>query len=138
MKLVDGRGRLLNHVETVFRPGEEEVARKLWETLGCKVSHMGKILTVFVDPNIKDYKDTVIYSSQVTKRQWAFDEQLAESLAPDTDLGQAWGTYREHLERVPQMSFHFGIRFAQLADWEAAVARVEKAGADDPDLRRAG
>ncbi|MDH4147897.1 MAG: hypothetical protein OEY23_22285 [Acidimicrobiia bacterium] len=134
MQLVDGRGRLLNHLETVYRPGEMELAKRSFEALGCKV-HEGKgFLTASVDPNCLDGIDTVIYSSKVTREQWAFETALAAAVEADAELGDAWRTYADKLVAVPQRSFHFGIRFATTSEWEDTVARVEAAGADDPEL----
>lgn len=134
MQLVDGRGRLLNHLETVYRPGEMDLARRSFEALGCSVRAGGGFLTVSVDPNKPDGIDTVIYSSEVTREQWAFETALAASVQAGGELGAAWHAYADELVAVPQRSFHFGIRFASTAEWEDTVGRVEQAGDDDPEL----
>jgi hypothetical protein len=134
MQLVDGRGRLLNHLETVYRPGEMELARRSFEALGCKVHSGRDFLTVSVDPNKLDGIDTVVYSSKVTREQWAFECALAAAVEAGGELGEAWQVYADKLVAVPQRSFHFGIRFASIAEWEDSVARVERAGEDDPEL----
>ena len=134
MQLVDGRGRLLNHLETVYRPGEMELARRSFEALGCKVHSGRDFLTVSVDPNKLDGIDTVIYSSKVTREQWAFETALAAAVEAGGELGEAWHAYADKLVAVPQRSFHFGIRFASMAEWEDAVARVERTGDEVPEL----
>jgi hypothetical protein len=134
MQLVDGRGRLLNHLETVYRPGEMELARRSFEALGCKVHTAQDFLTVSVDPNTLDGIDTVIYSSKVTREQWAFETALAAAIDAGGDLSEAWHAYAEKLVAVPQRSFHFGIRFASMTEWEDAVGRVERTSGDDPEL----
>jgi len=134
MQLVDGRGRLLNHLETVYRPGEIDLARRSFEALGCKV-HAGRdFLTVSVDPNKLDGIDTVIYSSKVTREQWAFETALAAAVEAGGELGDAWQAYADKLVAVPQRSFHFGIRFASMAEWEESLGRVERAGEEDSEL----
>lgn len=134
MQLVDGRGRLMNHLETVYRPGEMELAKRSFEALGCKVHAAKEFLTVSVDPNKLDGIDTVIYSSRVTKEQWAFEQALQRSVDAGGELGATWHAYAEKLEAKPQYSFHFGIRFTDPGQWEDTVARVEQAGKDDPEL----
>lgn len=134
MQLVDGRGRLLNHLETVYRPGEMDLARRSFEALGCKVHAGNEFLTVSVDPNCLDGVDTVIYSSRVTREQWAFETALASAVEAGGELGGAWQAYADKLIAVPQRSFHFGIRFATTSEWEDTVARVEQAGSEDPEL----
>jgi len=134
MQLVDGRGRLLNHLETVYRPGEMDLARRSFEALGCKVHAGNDFLTVSVDPNKLDGIDTVIYSSKVTREQWAFETALASAVDAGGELGDAWQAYADKLVAVPQRSFHFGIRFASKGEWEEAVGRVERAGQEDEEL----
>ena len=116
MQLVDGRGRLLNHLETVYRPGEMELARRSFEALGCKVHVAKDFLTVSVDPNKLDGIDTVIYSSKVTREQWAFETALAAEIEAGGGLSDAWHAYAQKLVAVPQRSFHFGIRFASMTN----------------------
>jgi hypothetical protein len=134
MQLVDGRGRLLNHLETVYRPGEMDLARRSFEALGCKVHAGNDFLTVSVDPNKPDGIDTVIYSSKVTREQWAFENALAAAIEAGGELSDAWHAYADKLVAVPQRSFHFGIRFASTSEWEDAVARVERTGEEDSEL----
>jgi hypothetical protein len=134
MQLVDGRGRLLNHLETVYRPGEMDLARASFEALGCKVHSGHDFLTVSVDPKKLDGIDTVIYSSKVTREQWAFETALQAAVDAGGELGDAWQAYADKLVAVPQRSFHFGIRFASTSEWEDAVARVERAGEEVPEL----
>jgi hypothetical protein len=134
VQLVDGRGRLLNHLETVYRPGEMELARRSFEALGCKVHVAKDFLTVSVDPNKLDGIDTVIYSSKVTREQWAFETALAAEIEAGGGLSDAWHAYAQKLVAVPQRSFHFGIRFASMAEWEDAVARVERVKEEDAEL----
>ena len=134
MQLVDGRGRLLNHLETVYRPGEMDLARRSFEALGCSVKAGGEFLTVSVDPGKPDGIDTVIYASKVTREQWAFECALADAVQAGGALGESWHAYADKLVAVPQRSFHFGIRFASTAEWEDTVEAVRRAGDEDPEL----
>jgi hypothetical protein len=127
--------RLLNHVELVYRPGEREVARALFETLGCAIRDSGgPFLSAMVDPATGNYLDNVMYCSEVTTEQWAFEQALQGALGRDAELGETGRSYASLLARAPQHAFHFGITYETLAEWEEALTRIEKAGADDPDL----
>ena len=127
--------RLLNHVEMVYRPGERAVARALFETLGCSVRDSGgPFLSAMVVPS-GNFLDNVMYCSEVTAEQWAFEQALQGAIEHDPDLGEANGRYAALLGRAPQHAFHFGITYDSLAEWEEALTRIEKAGADDPDLK---
>ena len=41
-RLTDYRGRMLNHVEVLYRPGDRELATRFLETLGCTVVDTGQ------------------------------------------------------------------------------------------------
>jgi hypothetical protein len=40
-KIADYKGKLLNHVEALYRPGERQLAIDLTEALGCAISDTG-------------------------------------------------------------------------------------------------
>lgn len=122
--------RMLNHVEMAYRPGERELAKLVFELLGCEHRDSGgPFLSVRVDPATGDFLDNAIYASEVTPEQWGFEQTLARSLD-----GEAGRSYLELLARAPQRAFHFGIGFAALESWEAAVARIADAGDNHPEL----
>jgi hypothetical protein len=128
--------RVLNHVELVYRPGEREVAKALFEALGCTVRDSGgPFLSAMVDGPTGNFLDNVMYCSEVTKEQWALEQALQGALDDDGDLGDAGRAYAALLGRAPQHAFHFGITYDSLAAWEESLSRIEKAGADDPDLK---
>jgi hypothetical protein len=127
--------KLLNHVELVYRPGERDVARALFEVLGCSVRDSGgPFLSAMIDAGAGNFIDNVMFCSEVTSEQWAFEQALQGALGEPGELGTASRTYTELLGRKPQHAFHFGICYDSLAEWEEALARIEKAGADDPEL----
>ena len=117
----------LNHVELVYRPTERELAKRVFEVLGCRpVDRGGTWFTSFVDAAGADWSNNVLYASEVTPEQWAFEQTLA------TEAPQR-AAYLTRLQREPQRSCHFGIRLADAAALEAACERVREAG-DDGEL----
>lgn len=120
----------LTHVECIYRPGERELARRLFELLGCRVvDREGIFFTAFVDPDGADYSTNVFYASEVTPEQWAFEGELARS------SGAALERFAEARRAVPQRSFHFGFRVANEAIQTSLVERVRHAAAADEALR---
>ncbi|WP_406290011.1 hypothetical protein [Embleya sp. NBC_00896] len=118
---------MITHAELVYRPGERALARRVLELLGCRVSDRGgAFFSAFVDPGVSDYRTNVLYASEVTPEQWAFEGTLGP--------GPERAAWRERLGRHPQTSCHFGIRVPELADLEAALAAIGGAGAGDPEL----
>jgi hypothetical protein len=128
--------RRLNHVEMVYRPGERELAGRVFEVLGLRVLDRGGTwFSALIDPEVADFSNNACYASEVTPEQWALEQSLADAIAKNDD--EVGGTARGYLERLrtePQRSFHFGIRFHQRDDFDAALERV-RAVDDDPELK---
>ena len=128
--------RRLNHVEMVYRPGERELAGRVFEVLGLRVLDRGGTwFSALIDPDVADFSNNACYASEVTPEQWALEQSLADAIAENDD--EVGGTARGYLERLrtePQRSFHFGIRFHERDDFDAALERV-RAVDDDPELK---
>jgi hypothetical protein len=127
-------GRQLNHVELVYRAGERRLATRFFELLGCVVADRGgPFLTAFVDPTVNDFLNNCLYASEVTPEQANLESALEHAMHGGVLHGPA-RSYLDRLQREPQRSFHFGVRYRQLEELEEAVERVGSAGADDPEL----
>lgn len=126
--------RRLNHVEMVYRPGERELAGRVFELLGLRVVDRGGTwFSALVDPAVADFSNNACYASEVTPEQWELEQSLAAALTSDDEVGVAGRGYLARLRDEPQRSFHFGIRFLERDDFDAALDRVRTAD-DDPDL----
>ena len=123
--------RTISHVELVYRPGERHLATRCLELLGCRVVDRGGVFfTAFVDPSCGDFTSNVLYASEVTPEQWTF-ERAVIGHTMQTDAGTA---YREQQRGKPQRSTHFGITVPDSSTLDATLARIEQAGASDPEL----
>jgi hypothetical protein len=119
-----------NHVEMVHRPGEAHLARKLLTLLGCEPMTSP---TAFMGVTWQFSRDQILWVSEVTAEQWAFELWLqAQMNAGGTAESQA---FAEKLKTAPQKYSHFGLGQTSLGDWEATVARVQDAAANDPELK---
>ena len=131
-KIMDAWGHRLNHVELVYRPGERELTKKIFEALGLLVTDTGgPYLNIDVDPSNPAGYNNVVYASEVTPQQWAFEQQLQQSLASGGDMASSFEAFQANMREAPYLSTHFGIRLSP-DDMEAAVARV--GALDDSDL----
>jgi len=127
--------RRLNHVELIYRPGERELAFRLFELLGCKpVDRGGVFLSSLVDPSVPDFQNNVFYASEVTPEQWRLEQALAGALGGTDELGLAGSAYLDRLQREPQRSFHFGVRYLDKTALDETVERVRHAGDHEPGL----
>ncbi|HZP30685.1 MAG TPA: hypothetical protein VFC99_17180, partial [Acidimicrobiia bacterium] len=128
-------GRRLNHVELLYRPGEREPAKRVFELLGFRVvDRGGTFFTAFVEPGESDFANNAVYASEVTEEQWALEQALAASLESDDPVGVAARAYLGRLRKEPQRSFHFGVRYPSIEALDATIARIGAVGETDPEL----
>ncbi|HQV57944.1 MAG TPA: hypothetical protein PKV27_08020 [Ilumatobacteraceae bacterium] len=122
--------RQLNHVETLHRPGERQLAIQLFRLLGFEPVDSGRHwFTSFVDPCAeRDWSNNAIYCSEVGTEQWALEQRLVAV------GGDALEAYAEMLRTRPQYSTHFGIRVGSEAELDELVERVRHAGESDAQL----
>lgn len=119
-----------NHLEMVHRPGEAHLARKLLALLGCEPQLSPN---AFAGVTWQFSGDQVLWVSEVTPEQWAFEKWLQGQLkSSGTAESRA---FAENLKAQPQKYAHFGLGQVTLADWEATVARVRDAADNDPELK---
>lgn len=127
--------RRITHAELVYRPGERALAARVLGLLGCEVVDRGGYwFTARVDPAESSFTDNVLYASEVTEEQWAFEKTLAKLLDSDGSLGPASETWLASVRARPQYSCHFGLRLPSRAALEKAAEAIEAAGKDDPEL----
>ena len=130
-----GTARHLNHVELLYRPGERELAKRVFELLGFRVmDRSGTFFTAFVEPGESDFANNAVYASEVTEEQWALERALDAALGSDGDVGVTARAYLDRLRHEPQRSFHFGVRYPSVEALDATLARIDDVGATDPEL----
>ena len=125
----------LNHIEMVYRPGERDLATRVFELLGMRVvDNGGEWLFALVDPSIGDARNNACYASEMTPAQWALEQSLTSAMATgNTEVGTAAQVYADTVQAEPQHSFHFGIRYHERETFDATLDRFRNAD-DDPDL----
>ncbi len=130
--------RRLNHLEMVYRPGERELATRVFELLGMRVlDNGGPWIFAHVDPTIGDTANNACYASEMTSEQWALEQALASAISADGDddspVGGEAAGYLARLRKDPQRSFHFGVPLFERDDFDATLDRIRDA-ASDPEL----
>jgi hypothetical protein len=132
--LLNYKGRLLNHVEMVYRPGERHLVTKLFTALGCQVTDSGAPhLYISVGARDKHGLNNSLYASEVTREQLALEEQLQQALQGESPLAAAYAGYDDKFRRHPQLTSHFGIRFPSFDKLEETLAHLENDL--DPELK---
>ncbi len=107
-RIADYTGNLLNHVETLYRPGEREIAIRLAQALGCGILDTGfkgdvdeSFLAVHPNPDDPDIRNNAFCMSPMRPEQQALEAGFAATL---TD-------YR-HIARTKRFGVpHFALRY---------------------------
>lgn len=125
-EVLNYKGRLLNHLEMVYRPGERHLVTKLFTALGCTVIDTGGThLGISVNPTEEFPRNNALYASEVTPEQWALEQLLQKALEGGSALSAAYAGYEEKFRRHPQMTSHFGIRFPSFDAVEQVVSDLQ-------------
>ncbi len=128
------KGRLLNHLEMVYRPGERHLVTKLFTALGCTVVDPGTThLVISVGATDKFMLNNTLYASEVTEEQWRLESQLQKALEGESPLASAYAGYEEKFRRQPQLTSHFGIRYPSFDAVEKTLDHLQNGL--DPELK---
>lgn len=132
----DSTARFLNHTEVIYAPGDRALAKDLFRAIGCRVLDpqeeegppelgpaAGPYLIIFVDPTATDLIDNVMYASEVTPAQWAFEQELRTVLDERPPLAEARRQYVDMFRAIPQAMTHFGVALSE-PELDAALARI--------------
>jgi hypothetical protein len=126
---------MLNHVEMIYRPGERDAARALFEALGFGVSDFGPWLVVAIDPSTFNGVDNLMYASEPVPAQRRFEAALERAIASDPEASAALEHYRSVRRAHPQFNFHFGATLPTLEDWTERTERLQEAVRTNPLLQ---
>jgi hypothetical protein len=117
-KIAAYTGNLLNHVETLYRPGERELAIRLVEALGCAVSDTGfkgdgeeTFLAVHPNPEDRNMQNNAFYMSPMRPEQQVIEAHLRRISEADPDLRSSLAGYRQMAKSVPFGISHFALRY---------------------------
>ena len=101
-QLIDYKGRLLNHMNLVHRPGERQLVSKLFTALGCEVRDTGEpYLFISIAPGNKDLLNNILFATEATPEQWRFEQELQRVLADDRPLAQAYAAFAKIFAPIP-------------------------------------
>ena len=134
MKISDYDGKLLNHLEAVYRPGDRQLAREFLTALGLAIEDYGnsdpdstKMLGIHFEPADRDPTNNIIFLHQMSPTQAAFDEILRKRLAEDPELADAQAAFLETIKAYPGGTPHFGVRYRSKETLDAVIERLGEA-----------
>lgn len=130
-KIAQYTGTLLNHVETLYRPGERGLAIALAEALGCAITDTGfsgdadeTFLAVHPNPDDPDMTSNAFYMSPMRPEQQAIEQRLARLAELDDTLRLGLEAYRRTARAKPFGIPHFALRYASGDEVEQVAAAV--------------
>lgn len=131
-EIAEYEGKLLNHVEALYRPGEREIAVELVEALGCAVSDTGfkgdgvdTFLAVHPNPDDRNGQNNVFYMSQIRPEQLALEQRLQRMSAQDVDFASDLERYRQAARTKPFGVPHFCLRYRSRLEVEEVAKRID-------------
>ena len=118
-KISQYAGNLLNHVETLYHPGERDLAIQLAEALGCTITDTGfkgdgheTFLAVHPNPNDLNPQNNAFYMSPMRPEQQALEDHLRRLSGEDRDLRAKLEDYRMTARTKPFGVPHFALRYS--------------------------
>lgn len=119
----------VTHVECVYNRTDKQLVQELFSLLGFTVStpRSSPYMLAHVQPGVRDAMSNVIYASESTPAQQAFESALREQLASSSPLRVAADGWRKAFHADPQRSVHFGFRYESKDEFEAAISRLRAA-----------
>lgn len=133
-KIANYTGNLLNHVETLYRPGEREIAIRMARALGGGISDTGfkgdgdeSFLAVHPNPDDPDIRNNAFFMSPMRPEQQAVEARLLRLAEEDTAFATRLETYRHIARTKPFGVPHFALRYATDDAVAAAAERVKSA-----------
>jgi hypothetical protein len=131
--IAEYEGKLLNHVEALYRPGERAIAIELAEALGCSVSDTGfkgdgvdTFLAVHPNPADPNLQNNVFYISQIRPEQEALETRLKRFSEENTDVAALLEGYRGAARTKPFGVPHFALRYPSGEAVSEVAERLEK------------
>jgi hypothetical protein len=126
----------ITHSECIYAPGDGELVKLLFTTLGFAVTKVDPhpYIIAHVQPDVKDVLTNVLYASELTPSQQAFEKTLREQLASSDEFRSAAEEWENDFRNDPQRSVHFGFCYDTREDFEAAIDRLRVASAPGAPL----
>jgi hypothetical protein len=131
-KISEYDGGLLNHLETVYRPGDHELAVEFLEALGLSVTEIKftktstkRLVAVHPNANDRDATNNVMYMYEMAPAQAELDAVIQKKIASDPELQGAMAKYRDIVRQTPGGTPHFGLRYTSAKALEPVLERLQ-------------
>jgi hypothetical protein len=119
----------ITHSECIYAPGDGELVKELFVALGFAVTKVEPYpyIIAHVDPDVMDVMSNVIYASELTEMQQAFEKTLQATLASSQEFREATDNWENDFRDDPQRSVHFGFQYESRDSFQATIDRLREA-----------
>jgi hypothetical protein len=126
----------ITHSECIYAPGDGNLVKELFVALGFAVTKVDPhpYIIAHVDPDVLDVMSNVIYASELTPMQQAFEKTLQETLASSQEFREATDNWEKDFRDDPQRSVHFGFQYESRESFEATIDRLRAVSAPGQPL----
>src|ERR1700710_1705073 len=114
-KISEYQGGLLNHLETVYRPGDHALAVEFLEALGMSVTEIKfsetstkRLVAMHPNADDRDPSQNIMFLHEMAPAHAELDAVMQEKFGTDSELKSAMAKYREFVTQMPGGAPHFG------------------------------
>jgi hypothetical protein len=136
-KIGEYSGKLLNHFEANYRPGDRQLAQEFLTALGLEINDFGfsapdatQMMGIHFEATDRDPTNNIIFLHQMSETQAEFDAVLRDRLANDPELAEAQAKFLERVDKYPGGTPHFGIRYRSMEALDQTIERLEATSSD--------
>lgn len=136
-RIAEFQGSLMNHLNTVYRPGERDLVIALARALGLTVveiplSETHSMIAGHINADDPDILNNVVYFFEMSPTQARLEATVRDRLDKDPELKAAVADYHATAAQQPDSTPHIGL---QLRSNEQLDAIKENLGNLDQPLR---
>jgi len=140
-KIADFQGSLMNHLNTVYRPGEREAAIKVAEAIGLTVVELPldghhSMLAGHMNSDDPDILNNVVYFFEMSPVQAKLEEAMKQQIERDADLQEAVAGYHDIAVGRPDATPHIGLQLRSNAQLDAIKEKLANLPAELKDRVR--
>lgn len=128
-RIADFDGSLMNHLNTVYRPGERGLVIELAKALGLTVveiplSETHSMIAGHMNADDPDILNNVVYFFEMSPTQAKLEAAIRDQLESDPDLQAAVADYHATAVQQPDSTPHIGLQLRSNEQLDAIVQNL--------------
>jgi hypothetical protein len=129
-RIAEFQGSLMNHLNTVYRPGERDLAIELAKAIGLAVmeirlSETHSMIAGRMNADDADILNNIVYFFEMSPAQAKLEATVRDQLDSNPELKEAVSEYYAQAARVPESTPHIGLRLKSNEQLDAIKNTLE-------------